>query len=234
MVTSASFAALGPIYFVASNAIAQFLHPTENPIAVTVSFLVFGNYGWLQTSAFFILGISFLALAVALVLKINPKLNTKINPKLNLGTIVVFLVGIAFILVASNHVQNSTAAITMSEIVHRDSAIAIVIMSPLACFLLAPSLKASGHRGLWIYSIIAGVIAVLTIIIGFTIPTAHSDFLGIFERILLLNGQVWGEIICLRLIWTAFKPKPTQASIDSSYLRLLQIYISLHPDVEVS
>ncbi len=222
--TSASFAALGPIYFLASNAVAQFLHPNVNPIAITVSLLVFGSYGWLQTSAFYILGISFIALAAALVLKINSKLN--------FGAIVVFLVGIAFILVASNHVQSPGTIITLSEKVHRDSAIAIVVMSPLACYLLAPSLKSSGHRGLWIYSMVAGTIAVLTVIVGFLIPTAHADFLGIFERILLLNGQVWGEIICIRLIWTAFKPKPTQAAIDSSYLRLLQIYISLHPEGE--
>lgn len=112
----------------------------------------------------------------------------------------MFLVGVAFILVASNHVQNPGTIITLSEKVHRDSAIAIVIMSPIACYLSAPSLKASGHRGLWIYSMIAGTIAVVTVIVGFLIPTAHNDFLGIFERILLLNGQVWGEIICLRLI----------------------------------
>ena len=221
IVTSASFAALGPIYFLASNAVSQLLHPTENPIAITVSFLVFGNYGWLQTSAFYILGISFIALATALVLKINARFN--------FGAVVVFLVGVAFLLVAGNHVQNSTTAITLSEIIHRDSAVAIVAMSPLACFLSAPGLKANGHRGLWLYSIIAGAIALLTIIVGFLIPTARNSFLGIFERILLFNGQIWGEIICIRLIWTAFKPKPSQAAVDSNYLRFLQIYVSLHP-----
>jgi hypothetical protein len=225
LITSASFAALGPVYFLASNAISQVLHPAQNPIAVTVSFLVYGSYGWLQTSAFYILGISFIALAAALVLKINTRLN--------LGAVVVFLVGVAFVLVAANHVQILGTTITLSEIVHRDSAIAIVVMSPLACFLLAPSLKASGHKGLWIYSIIAGSISLATIIIGFLIPTVHTSFLGVFERILLLNGQIWGEIICIRLIWTAFKPKSTGAAVDSSYLRLLQIYVSLHPEVEV-
>ena len=225
LVTSASFAALGPVYFLASNAISQVLHPAQNPIAVTVSFLVYGSYGWLQTSAFFILGISFIALAAALVLKINARLN--------LGAVVVFLVGVAFVLVAANHVQNPGTVITLSEIVHRDSAIAIVVMSPIACFLVAPSLKDSGHKGLWIYSIIAGFIALATILIGFLIPKAHISFLGIFERILLFNGQIWGEIICIRLVWTAFKPKPARAAVDSSYLRLLQIYVSLHPDIEV-
>ena len=224
LLTSASLAALGPIYFVACNAVAQLLHPTDNPIAVTVSFLVFGSYGWLQTSAFYILGISFIALAIALVLKINAKIN--------LGAIVVFLVGVAFLLVASNHVQNSGTIITISEIIHRDSAIAIVVMSPLACFLLAPNLKASGHRGLWIYSIIAGMIAILTVIVGFLIPTAHNSSLGILERILLLNGQIWGEIICLRLIWTAFKPNQPQDTIDGNRTRLLQIYLNLHPKIE--
>jgi hypothetical protein len=192
---------------------------------VTVSFLVYGSYGWLQTSAFYILGISFIALAAALVIKIDVRLN--------LGAIIVFLVGIAFILVACNHVQILGTKLTLSDIVHRDAAIAIVVMSPLACFLLAPSLKTSGHKGLWIYSIIAGIVSVLTIAIGFLIPTVHSSFLGIFERILLLNGQLWGEIICVRLIWTAFKPKTTRAAIDSGRLRLLQIYVSLHPEIEV-
>ena len=223
--TSATFAALGPIYFLASNAISQVLHPAQNPIAVTVSFLVYGSYGWLQTSAFYILGISFIALAAALVIKINARLN--------FGAVVIFLAGVAFILVACNHVQILGTRLTLSEIVHRDSAIAIVVMSPLACFLLAPSLKTSGHKGLWIYSISAGIVSVLTIAIGFLIPTVHSSFLGIFERILLLNGQLWGEIICVRLIWTAFKPKPARTAIDSNYLRLLQIYISLHPGIEV-
>jgi len=145
----------------------------------------------------------------------------------------VFLIGIAFILVASHHVQPDGTIINLSEIIHRDAAIAIVAMSPLACFLVAPNLKRSGHKGLWIYSLIAGGIALVTIIVGFLIPTAHNDFLGIFERILLLNGQIWGEIICIRLIWTAFKPKPTRAAIDSGYLRMLQIYVSLHPEIEV-
>ena len=214
LVTSATFAALGPIYFLACNAAAQLLHPGENPIAITVSFLVFGSYGWLQTSAFYILGVSFLALSAALVLKINVRLN--------LGAVVVFLTGVAFILVASHHVQNSAVMITTSEIIHRDSAIAIVAMSPLACFLLAPSLKARGHSGLWIYSIIAGFITIVTITVGFLIPTAHSSFLGIFERILLLNGQLWGEIICLRLIWTAVKTKRTRDAGDHSYLQLFR------------
>ena len=224
ILTSASFAALGAIYFLASNAVAQFLHPTENPLAITVSFLVFGSYGWLQTSAFYILGISFIALAAALVLKIKLKIN--------FGAIVVFLVGVEFILVAGNHVQNPGTIITLSEKIHRDSAIAIVVMSPLACYLLAPSLKSSGHRGLWIYSLIAGTIAVLTIIVGFLIPKVHSSFLGVFERILLLNGQLWGKLICLRLIWTTFKPMPTQTALDSSYLKILQIYVNLHSERE--
>lgn len=205
LVSSASFAALGPIYFVACNAIAQLLHPSDNPIATTVSFLVFGSYGWLQTSAFYLLGISFVALAIALVLKINARIN--------LGAIIVFLVGVAFLLVACNHVQTPGTIITLSGIIHRDSAIGIVAMSPLACFLLAPNLKASGHKHLWTYSIIAGFISVITILVGFLIPTVHSSFLGIFERILLFNGELWGEIICLRLVWTAFKSKQSREEI---------------------
>jgi len=206
LVASASFAACGPIVFWGFNTAAQILHPDDNPIIKTVSFLVFGSYGWLQTYAFYILGVSLIALAAALVLRIKTKLN--------LGAVVVFLMGIAFILVAANHVQTTGTIITTSEVIHRDAAIAIVIMSPLACFLLAPSLKASGHKILWRYSVATGFIAILTIIIGALIPTAHSDYLGIFERILLLNGQIWGEVVCLSLIWVAIKTKQARAAGD--------------------
>lgn len=205
LITSASFAALGPVYFLVCNAISQLLHPAQNPISVTVSLLVFGSYGWLQTSAFYIIGISFIALAVALILKINARIN--------LGAIVVFLVGLAFLLVACNHVQTPGTTIALSGIIHRDSAIGIVAMSPLACFLVAPNLKASGHKHLWTYSIIAGFISVITILIGFLIPAVHSSFLGIFERVLLLSGELWGEIICVRLVWTAFKSKRSSDKI---------------------
>ena len=202
LLTTASFAAIGPIYYLATNPIAQVLHPNDNPIAQTVSFLVFGSYGWIQTSAFYILGASFMALAAALFLKIKARVNW--------GAIAVFLIGVAFLLVAGNHTQN-TGIVTISEIIHRDAAFAIVGLSPLAYFLLAPSLKAHGHRGLWIYSIIAGAIAILTLAVGL-IPGATNLFLGALERILLFNGQMWGEIVCISLIWATFRPKPANFS----------------------
>ena len=150
LVSTAAFAALGPVIFVGFNMAAQILHPKDNPIAVTVSFLVFGSYGWLQTSGFYILGISLLALAMAIFLKTSNRFN--------FGAIVVFLTGVAFLLVASNHVQNVGTVITTSEIIHRDSAIAIVALSPLACFFMAVSLKKRGHTALWIYSLSPAVL----------------------------------------------------------------------------
>jgi hypothetical protein len=128
-----------------------------------------------------------------------------LKTKLNLGAIVVGLSGVAFILVAMNHVQHLDPVLTFSATIHRDSAVATVIMSPVACFLLTPALKTAQHGKLAIYSICAGVAAVVAIAAGFLIPTGSSTLLGAFERFLLVNGQVWAEVICVKIIWDTFR-----------------------------
>jgi len=213
MIASASFAACGPIIFAGFNTAAQILHPESNPIVKTVSFLVFGSYGWLQTTAFYILGISLFALAAALFLRIKTRFN--------LGAILVLLIGIAFLLVAANPVQTPGTILTTSEIIHRDAAVSIVVMSPLVCFILAHSLRMSGYKKLWRYSVATGIITILVMIIGALIPTANSNYLGIFERILLLNGQIWGEVMCIGLVWTALKTKQIQTNSHSNDKELL-------------
>lgn len=84
-------------------------------------------------------------------------------------------------------------------------------MSPLSCLFLAPGLKANGYSGLRFYSVAVGIFASLFITIGGQLLVAQSSLVGIFERVLLWNGQVWAEVVCLQLIWSELKKEAAPA-----------------------
>lgn len=131
----------------------------------------------------------------------------RVKTKINAGAIVVALTGLGFILLGMQQAQIPGTPLTLSAMVHHDATIAVVAMSPLSCLFLAPSLKGSGYRGLRYYSIAVGIFAVLFITIGGQLLLQKSSLIGIFERVLLWNGQLWAEIVCLQLIWSSLKKK---------------------------
>ena len=200
---SVSLAMVGPVLFQVASTAAQVLYPGHDFIEDAVSSLVFRPYGWLQTGAFYVFGVSLLALALTLFLKVKAKINA--------GAVMIALSGLGFIVLGMNQAQVPGATLTTSAIVHHDATIAVVAMSPLACFFLAPGLKSSGYSGLRFYSIAVGIFAVLFITIGGQLLVAQSSLIGIFERVLLWNGQLWAEIVCLQLIWSTLKKKTVPA-----------------------
>jgi len=175
-----------------------YLHPTRTHRKYG-QFLVFGSYDGFRLLRF-----------TYWVYHLSPGggAGTKISSKLNFGAIVVFWWDCVYP-VASNPYKSGNDN-NLSEKVHRDSEFDCDNVA-VSLFLLAPSLKPAG-TGLWIYSMIAGTIAVR---LGCVPDSDGQRFLGIFERILLLNGQC-GVNNLHPSIWTAFKPKPTQAAIDSN------------------
>jgi len=193
----------GPVLFQLISTAAAFLHPGHDIIQDAVSSLAFGPYGWLQTAAFYTFGVSLMALAVTLFLKVRAKFNA--------GAVFIALSGLGFILLGLNHARIPGTELTLSAIVHQDATIAVVAMSPLSCLFLAPGLKASGYSRLRFYSIAAGVFAILFITVGGFLLVAHASLIGIFERVLLWNGQLWAEIVCLQLIWRELKKTPLTA-----------------------
>jgi hypothetical protein len=201
IIVTATLGVIGPLLFTGGSTAALLLHPALNPIRDPVSSLVFGKFGRLQTSAFLAFGCSMMAMAVTLFLKVKSRINA--------GAVVVAFIGIAFVLLGFNDAPLAGIQTTLQNIVHQYSATSIVMMSPLACFLLAPVLKKNGFSSLQLYSIAAGIFALLFITVGGFILVQRMSLVGIFERVLLLNGQLWAEIICIVLIWRIFGNKLT-------------------------
>jgi hypothetical protein len=192
-----SLALVGPLLFQVTSTILAYFWNGYNLIKDAISILVFGHYGWLQTTVFFMFGISMVALAIILFCKIRVKFNA--------GAIMLILMGICFFLIGINETQMPGGPSSTSAIIHRIATASILLFFPIACFLIAPGLKSWRYNGLSKYSKVVGVFSILFLFIGGTILVIQFNLLGIFERIMLLNGQIWLTTLCICLIATDMK-----------------------------
>ena len=172
------------------NSFAAYLNSYGNLINNTISSLVYAPNGWFQTVAFYILGISILALALLL--------QFKAPVKLNLGAVILALNGFAFFLIGSFPTQFPGEPFMAG--VHKWAAITVVILLPVAGFLIAATFKTWNYRFLYKYTITASILQLLLILVGGLFLLLHLELFGLFERVSLLNAQIWLTVICLNFL----------------------------------
>ena len=192
-------AALGPVIYQAGSIATQRLQ-SRDILRDTLSIMVWGEFGWLQTAMFCIFGVSLILLGTSLVFKFR----VKFNP----GALLLTLLGIGFIIIGCNNVSLPDTPQTISGIIHHNTAIAVATLFPLSCFFTAPILKNQGHNPLFYFTIGIAVIAFLFYTIGGYILTQEMSAFGIYERVLLWLGQLWIEVICGYLLVQSSK-QPT-------------------------
>jgi hypothetical protein len=162
-----------------------------NLIKDAISILVYVPYGWMQTAAFFIFGLSLLSVAVVL--------QFKAPVKLNLGAILLAIMGFGFFLISACPSNLPGGPTTAIGTIHTWATGMVVMVFPIACFLVAPVLRTWKFRYMHIYTIAAGIFQLLFACLGGYF-LAEQGLMGIFERVLLWNGQIWVIAICLNLL----------------------------------
>jgi hypothetical protein len=172
------------------NSFAVYLNSSGSLINKTTSSLVYAPYGWLQTLAFYILSLSILALAILL--------QFKAPVKLNLGAITLALIGFALFIIGTFPTQFPGEPFMAG--VHKLAAIIIFILLPIAGFFLTASFKTWNYRFLYKFTMISSILQVVFIFIGGLLLVMHLELFGLFERVLLLNGQIWLTGICLNFL----------------------------------
>ena len=93
--------------------------------------MVYEPYGWLQTVSFYLLGVSILAAAIILQIKLTVRFN--------LGAIVLAVMGLAFFVIGSCRTPLPGGPVTLSAGLHTYATAVVVLTFPLACFLIAPT-----------------------------------------------------------------------------------------------
>ncbi len=175
-----------PPCFVAVTAALETAHPAYSRVADTVSELVWGPYGWLETMLFCLFGLMLSFFAWRLRGALGNGLAVKI------GTAAMALMGVAFLVIAVFPTRVPGSDETLTSLIHKHTAQSIAALFPLACFLLLPGFKChSTYHRLYAGTVIAGTLGLAFNLAGLATMLTDIEWLGAIERAVLLNGLAW-------------------------------------------
>lgn len=183
----------GPILFLILVLIVEAAQPGNNPIENTISTLVWGRLGWLQTIAFIVFGLLIATFGLRLYTS-SPKLTTKA------GRVCLLLIGLGFILLGIFPAVPPDIPKTPGSSIHTWISEVMSLLFLVALLLITVSLsRGSRQKGLFVYTLATTLLAFFLAIVNALLPRS-SPHMGLAERILLLNGMVWIEVMSLRLL----------------------------------
>ena len=191
----------GPVLFWVLLLLAQSLHPGYDPWEDSVSRLIFGQFGWLQTTNFCLLTLFTAAFGVAVYLCIAKSLVGR------LASLLIVLMGLAQLLTAVFRVDvNPLGPKSLAYIIHNWVFIVSAGSFPFGALLLVPSLWSDKRWRPFAYTTIAAVVAVLALDLVWLVsrpiqPHLIDPWFGVYERILLSIPLAWMIIISVRLLF---------------------------------
>ena len=184
-----------PVLFQLMMIVNQYLQPGYNPIRDTISSLVWGYGGWIQTVNFYLFGILLMFFAVKFFADKNNKVSYRASG------ILLLLIGLGFIILGICPTQSPGAEQTVQSIIHGVTVYCIIILFPTTCFVLASVLRNETYpRFLFIYTCITGTLNLAFILLGAFFAVSHEYWFGMVERLIILNGFAWIEVIGIQ-VW---------------------------------
>jgi len=195
----ALLAIIGIVYFVVTVVVLHFLRPEYNPINHAVSNYAVGSFGYLMTSAFYVLALSVFALALGLFFSVTPT---------NLSRIAILLLFIAGCgMVAMGIFPGDVHALhppaTITGVVHWTSAGVSFMCIMIAAFLLSVSFKSDKRFQRFCFILALAMVGAL-LLYGIL---ALVGWIGIGQRVYLavcllwlvfLVGWVWATVSLVR------------------------------------
>jgi hypothetical protein len=191
-----------PFICVLATVIAQLLYAGYNPWQDPVSSLVWSPYGALQTAAFYLLGFSILILAG----KLFPRAKAWIS---RIGIIVLALTGVTMVMVGIFPAGRAGFPDTIINTIHLNLTTILICLFPAGCFILAPKMN-DYFSGKWVtlYTWAAGFIGVTLIAIITGLHFSNLGGWGTLERLMLLNGLIWVQVITILTLKKRAGKKP--------------------------
>ena len=81
----------------------------------------------------------------------------------------------------------------------------IVFFFPAACLFLAPVLRVGKLAGFIVtYTIATGILGLGLILLGVFLMANEAHWFGMLERVLLLNGFIWLEVVAVYFVGENF------------------------------
>ena len=188
-----------PVLFQLAMVLAQSSQPGYNPLRDTISSMVWGPQGWLQTVNFFFFG----ALLMGLAWQLRPWLARSTWARV--GGLLLLLVGAEFIVLGVCPTASPGGAKDAAAVIHGLTVYFIVFSFPAACFLMAKALRVGKlSEFIFPYTIVTGVFGMGLIVLGLFLMVREAHWFGMLERVLLLNGFIWIEVVAVYFVGDGF------------------------------
>lgn len=192
---------IGPILFWVLLLLAQSLHPGYDPWEDSVSRLIFGRFGWLQTANFCFLTLFTAAFGAAVYIYIAKSVLSRF------ASLLLIFMGLAQLLTAVFHVDvNPIGTKSLAYDIHNWVFIVSAGSFPFGALLLVPCLWSDKRWRPFAYTTIIAVIVVLALDLLWLVsrpiePHLIDPWFGVYERILLSVPLAWMIAISARILF---------------------------------
>jgi len=200
----ATFTVLGILYFFAAVTTEELLRPLYDPVQRTISELAVGPFGFLQTSAFVVLGLSLLALQHGLARSVRRSALSQV------AFVLIALCGVAAFLAAAFPTNLKGAVVTVAGQIHESAADFGYAGLIVAIILLTVHFRRDerwrAHFGASFSLAVLG--AGSSIFMG---ATSGSDLSGLSQRLMVVPLLLWVVLTALRM--RSLPPVPATAPV---------------------
>ena len=191
---------VGPIVVIVGDLAASLSTPGYSLVRNSVSSLALTSIGWLQSICFLAMGLLLEIFVAGLFFNIHRARG------FHAGIVLLALCGFVLMLIATFHMDHSGAP-SIDGTIHTIASYGLGLLFPIAILSLAPSLKSTPNwKGIFIYTLIAGVLA-FVLILGALLAEQRGWF-GLYERIIILNALVWVEVVAIHFLRILLRQEP--------------------------
>jgi len=191
---------VGPIVVIVGDLAASLSTPGYSPIRDSVSSLALTRIGWLQSICFLAMGLLLEIFVAGLFSNIHRARG------FHAGIVLLALCGFVLMLIATFHMDHPGAP-HIDGTIHTISSYGLGLLFPIAILSLAPSFKRTPNwKGIFIYTLIAGILAFGLIIGAFL--NEQKGWFGLYERIIILNALIWVEVVAIHFLRLLLRQEP--------------------------
>ena len=192
---------IGPIVVIVGDLAASLSIPGYSPVRDTVSSLALTGIGWLQSICFLAMGLLLVIFVAGLFFNIRRARG------FHLGIVLLALCGFVLMLIAAFRMDAPGAQRTIEGTIHTMASYGLGLLFPIAILSLSPSLKSDPNwKNIFVYTLVAGVLAFGLIIGAFF--AEQTGWFGLYERIIILNGLVWVEVVAIHFLRLLMRQQP--------------------------
>lgn len=195
---------VGPIVVIVGDIAASLSTPGYSPIRDSVSSLALTGIGWLQSICFLAMGLLLEIFVAGLFL------NIRRTRGFHAGIVLLALCGFVLMLIATFHMDHPEAP-PIDGAIHTIASYGLGLLFPIAILSLAPSFKSTPNwKNIFIYTLIAGILALALIIGAFF--TEQTGWFGLYERIIVANAIIWVGVVAVHLLRLSLRQEPKPQS----------------------